>query len=162
MALVLGLDPGSRITGYGLVSSEKGRLHCVDAGCIRLAHLEFAQRLGEIHRRLDQLIAAHAPQVLSVEQVFSARNPGSALKLGQARGAAIAVAAVRDLELAEYSARQIKQALTGTGNASKSQVQYMIRALLGLQYTPEEDAADALAAAWCHLATLRELTRRSA
>ena len=113
------------------------------------------ERLAEIYRGVDQLIVQYQPHMLSIEEVFLARNPQSALKLGQARGVAIAAAVAHDLPVAEYAARRVKQVVVGTGRASKSQVQHMVRILLKLPAAPSEDAADALAIAICHVNTVR-------
>jgi crossover junction endodeoxyribonuclease RuvC len=148
---VLGIDPGSRITGFGIVEAEAGALRHVDSGQIRLSDYELAQRLRIIYRRLEAVIVEHRPQVMAVEKVFLARNPQSALVLGQARGAAIVAGAIHDLEVAEYTALQVKQSVVGKGKAAKQQVQHMVRVLLGLRGEPPTDCADALACAICHL-----------
>lgn len=150
MALILGIDPGSRITGFGIVREGRNGCEYVTSGCIRLGSGPFPERLKLIFDGLSELIRQYEPQVLSIEQVFMARNPDSALKLGQARGAAIVSAANSGLAVHEYSARQVKQAVVGTGGADKSQVQHMVQALLGLSRKPQADAADALAIALCH------------
>ncbi|PKM30130.1 MAG: crossover junction endodeoxyribonuclease RuvC [Gammaproteobacteria bacterium HGW-Gammaproteobacteria-11] len=150
MALILGIDPGSRTTGFGLVRESAGRCEYVTSGCIRLGGGPFPERLKMIFEGLSELIATHQPHILSIEQVFLARNPDSALKLGQARGAAIVAAVHANLQVHEYTARQIKQAVVGTGAADKTQVQHMVTQLLGLSGAPQADAADALAAALCH------------
>ena len=150
MALILGIDPGSRITGFGIVREGRNGCEYVTSGCIRLGSGPFPERLKQIFDGLSELIGQYQPQVLSIEQVFMARNPDSALKLGQARGAAIVAAVHAGLEVHEYSARQVKQAVVGTGAADKAQVQHMVTQLLGLSGTPQEDAADALANALCH------------
>lgn len=150
MAIILGVDPGSRITGYGLVRVEGRRLEYLDSGCIRLGEKPLAERLQVIFHSLATLIDQYRPDEFAIEQVFMARNPDSALKLGQARGAAIVSAANSGLPVHEYSARQVKQAVVGKGGADKSQVQHMVQALLGLSRKPQADAADALAIALCH------------
>lgn len=150
MALILGIDPGSRITGFGIVREGGNGCEYVTSGCIRLGNGPFPERLKQIFDGLGELIGQYQPQVLSIEQVFMARNPDSALKLGQARGAAIVAAVNAGLEVYEYSARQVKQAVVGTGAADKTQVQHMVTQLLGLSGTPQADAADALAIALCH------------
>lgn len=150
MALILGIDPGSRITGFGIVEERNGALVYVTSGCIRLGSGPFPERLKQIFDSLSELIVKYQPQELSIEQVFMARNPDSALKLGQARGAAIVAAVHAGLEVHEYTARQVKQSVVGTGAADKTQVQHMVTQLLGLSGTPQEDAADALANALCH------------
>lgn len=150
MALILGIDPGSRITGFGIVREGRHGCEYVTSGCIRLGDGPFPERLKQIFDNLSELIGNYQPQVLSIEQVFMARNPDSALKLGQARGAAIVAAVHAGLQVHEYTARQVKQAVVGTGAADKVQVQHMVTQLLGLSGTPQADAADALAIALCH------------
>ena len=155
---VLGIDPGSRITGYGLVDCVEGKRSAppvyVASGCVKPKAKAFPERLAEIYRGVAQLIVQYEPQMLSIEEVFLARNPQSALKLGQARGVAIAAAVAHDLPVAEYAARRVKQVVVGTGGASKSQVQHMVRVLLNLPAAPSEDASDALAIAICHVNTV--------
>lgn len=117
------------------------------------------ERLKTIFESLGQLIQTYNPDEMAIEQVFMAKNAGSALKLGQARGAAIVAAVSQGLPVAEYEARKVKQSVVGTGAADKHQVQHMVKALLGLSQTPQEDAADALAIALCHASTQRHLIR---
>lgn len=150
MSVILGIDPGSRVTGFGIIEVIGSRQTYVACGCVRPADAELAGRLGEIYRGVDEIIARYRPSELAIEQVFMARNAASALKLGHARGAAIVAATCRGLQVFEYSARQIKQAVVGTGAAQKAQVQHMVRLLLELSDAPQADAADALAAALCH------------
>ncbi|MGM0526420.1 MAG: crossover junction endodeoxyribonuclease RuvC [Pseudomonadota bacterium] len=155
MSVILGIDPGSRLTGYGIIQQQGRQLHYVASGCIRVtgtvaAPLSLAEKLKRIHNSVVELITQFQPDQFAIEQVFMARNPDSALKLGQARGAAMVAAACHNLPVAEYSARQIKQAVVGTGAADKTQVQHMVVALLKLSRTPQADAADALAVALCH------------
>lgn len=150
MAIILGVDPGSRITGYGIIRVEGRQIEYIDSGCIRVGEKPMAERLQTIFHSLAVLIGEYRPEEFAIEQVFMARNPDSALKLGQARGAAIVSAANSGLAVHEYSARQVKQAVVGTGGADKSQVQHMVQALLGLSRKPQADAADALAIALCH------------
>lgn len=150
MSLILGIDPGSRITGYGLITSERGRLSYVASGCIRTGDGELSERLLLIFQGVSQLIQQFSPQQFAIEEVFVAKNPSSALKLGQARGAAIVAASNSGLFVNEYSARKVKQAVVGKGSADKSQVQQMVMHLLKLQSSPQADAADALAIAICH------------
>jgi crossover junction endodeoxyribonuclease RuvC len=152
---VLGIDPGSRVTGYGVVSVSGGGTQYLASGCIRPKAGAFVDRLGEIYHGVAALIGEHRPDEVAIEQVFLASNPAAALKLGQARGAAIAAAAAAGLPVAEYAARAVKLAVVGTGNASKIQVQHMVRVLLRLSGTPTADAADALAIALCHVNTAR-------
>ena len=165
MAIVLGIDPGSRTTGYGIVRQQRNRLEYLGSGCIRVVkgteNIALGERLRIIHDGVAELIAQYQPSEFAIEQVFMARNPDSALKLGQARGAAIVAAARHDLIVAEYSARQIKQAVVGTGGADKVQVQHMIINMLKLPVKPQADAADALAVAICHCHTRQSLIAMS-
>ena len=147
---VLGIDPGSRITGYGLIEAGGGQLRYLASGRIRPGQGAIPARLGQICLGVAELIRDQGAQVLAIEEVFLARNPQSALKLGQARGAAIAAAVQAGLEVFEYAARTVKKAVVGSGRASKPQVQHMVQALLRLPGPPTADAADALAIAICH------------
>jgi crossover junction endodeoxyribonuclease RuvC len=148
---VLGIDPGSRVTGFGVVQVlRNGRLHYVASGCIRLPAGSLADRLKAVYDGVSEIINTYQPTVFAAEKVFMARNADSALKLGQARGVAVLAGANRGLVVSEYSAREIKRAVVGTGGAEKPQVQHMVRALLGLDRAPPADAADALACAICH------------
>ena len=144
---ILGIDPGSRITGYGVIDVMNGKPCYVASGCIRTRDGALEQRLAQIYAGLAEVVGLHRPDSVSIERVFMAKNPDSALKLGQARGAALVCMANHGLAAAEYAARQIKQAVTGQGGADKTQVQHMVTAILGLSATPQEDAADALAIA---------------
>jgi crossover junction endodeoxyribonuclease RuvC len=157
MSLILGIDPGSRKTGFGIINVVCGRSEYVTSGVIRLPQCELAQRLRIIYDSVTELVELHCPQELAIEQVFMARSAGSALKLGQARGAAIVACVAREMAVAEYSARQIKQSVVGTGAADKVQVQHMVKVLLNLPAEPQEDAADALAAALCHAHTRQSM-----
>ena len=146
----MGVDPGSRITGYGVIEQEGYRLRFVAAGVIRAdRHRELPARLLAIYQGLTEVIALHRPDRAAVEDLFTAVNPRSALKLGHARGVIILAAMEHGLPVAEYSPRVVKQAVTGYGQASKEQVQQMVRALLKLAASPSQDAADALAVAIC-------------
>jgi len=151
MDRILGIDPGSRITGYGLVESDRGRLRFVACGVIKTTtSLPFSYRLNQIFSGINEVVQLHNPTTAAVEDVFLATNPGSALKLGQARGAAVVAVMQNNLEVSDYSAKQIKQAVAGYGQAGKEQIQHMVRVLLGLNGSPSSDAADALAVAICH------------
>jgi crossover junction endodeoxyribonuclease RuvC len=161
MALILGIDPGSRKTGFGIINYVSGRSEYVTSGVIRLPPVGLPERLGVIFESVSELVELHCPQELSIEQVFMAKNAGSALKLGHARGAAIVACVARGMPVAEYSARQIKQSVVGTGAADKAQVQHMVKVLLKLQAEPAEDAADALAAALCHAHTQQSMINLS-
>jgi len=150
LPIILGIDPGSRITGYGVIKLEGNKLIYIDSGCIRISGEEIGERLNCIFKGIHQVVSEFKPEVAAVEQVFMHVNPGGAIKLGQARGAAIVAAASLGLSAAEYSARQIKQSVVGYGGADKSQVQTMVCRLLNLPKAPQSDAADALAVAICH------------
>ena len=150
MPIILGVDPGSCSTGYGIVRCENQQLTYLASGCIQLRREVFAERLKHIFNDLQSLLVEYKPTEMAIEQVFFHINASAALKLGQARGAAIAAAAVAQLNVSEYSARQVKKAVVGYGAASKQQVQEMIRLRLHLTRTPQSDAADALALAVCH------------
>jgi len=152
LTIILGIDPGSRFTGYGVIKQEKQRFTYLGSGCIKAMSQgdDFASRLQTIFAGVSELIIQFKPDMFAIEQVFMGVNPGGALKLGQARGAAIVAATNSGLTIAEYSARQIKQAVVGTGAADKSQVQHMVKSILKLPGTPQADAADALAVALCH------------
>ncbi len=153
MTRVLGIDPGSRLTGYGLIDVEQGRLTYVASGCIRTVVGSMGERLNELHQGLLEIIANHHPDEAAIEQVFIARNPASALKLGQARGVALAACMSERMAMYDYATRQVKLAVVGTGKADKAQVQHMVQALLKLPGSPQADAADALAIAICHINT---------
>jgi crossover junction endodeoxyribonuclease RuvC len=150
MTRILGIDPGSRITGYGVVEFDGPRSRYIASGTVRCADGDLPARLREIFTGLREVIATHAPDQSAIEQVFMHRNADSALKLGQARGAAICACTSHDLAVGEYTPRQIKQAVVGTGAATKAQVQEMVKRLLALPAAPPSDAADALAVALCH------------
>ncbi len=147
---ILGIDPGLRVTGFGIVEAAGQRLEYVASGCIRSPEGELAQRLKSIVDGLGEVIAAYLPEQTAIEQVFVNVNPKSTLLLGQARGAAICAVILRDLPVAEYTALQVKQAVVGNGHARKEQVQEMVKRLLHLDGDPQADAADALACAICH------------
>ncbi len=147
---ILGIDPGSRITGFGIIERDGNRVVYVESGCIRAGDGDFAGRLKTIYDGLRDIVAIYTPGQVAIEQVFMHRNPDSALKLGQARGAAICAVMSMGLSISEYTPAEIKQATVGKGNAAKEQVQHMVQALLKLPGTPQADAADALAVALCH------------
>lgn len=159
MTRILGIDPGSRSTGYGVIeATTKGPL-LVAYGCIRTETDNFPARLKQIYDGVYNVTRQYEPDELAIEQVFVHKNADSALKLGQARGAAICGVLSAGLPVYEYSARQVKQALVGKGSADKLQVQHMVRVLLGLSGTLQTDASDALGVALCHVHT-RETVRR--
>ena len=147
---ILGLDPGLRVTGYGVIDKSGATLTYVSSGCIKSPDGELPDRLKNILNSVQEVISRHAPQEVAVEKVFVNVNPQSTLLLGQARGAAICAAVSRDLPVSEYTALQVKQAVVGNGHAKKEQVQEMVKRLLKLAGTPSPDAADALACAICH------------
>lgn len=148
---ILGLDPGLRKTGWGVIVSEGSKLSFLACGCIESdQHVPLAQRLRQLHDGLDAVIAAWTPDEAAVEETFVNRDPQSALKLGQARGIALVVPALAGLSVAEYAANLVKKTVVGIGHADKKQVQAMIRVLLPKADAKSADAADALAVAICH------------
>ena len=162
---ILGIDPGSSVTGYGIVERVGGNLVHLTHGTLRPPKSqELAVRLAAIQFGLAEVIESHAPDLAVVEQVFVSSSPRSALILGQARGAVLAAVAAAGLPVDEYSAREIKQAVVGTGAAAKAQVQLMVKRILQLEDKPPQDAADALAAAICraHRGRLPDLARSAA
>jgi len=156
---ILGIDPGSRFTGFGIIEVHGDRAVCITHGVIKTGGGEFTQRLGTIFSDLRDLIRDHQPGQAAIESVFINRNPGSALKLGQARGAAVCAAIAHGLPVFEYSPRSIKQAVVGRGGADKAQVSHMVAVLLQMQGDIGEDAADALAVALCHQHTQQTTDR---
>lgn len=153
--IILGIDPGSRCTGYGVIWTQGSQHAHITHGHIKTSNKALNFRLHEIQQGLLKVIETYHPDEAAIEQVFTFHNHQSALKLGQARGAALATTAAYDLFVAEYSARQVKQAVVGYGAATKAQVQHMITLLLKLKESPQADAADALAIALCHTNTQR-------
>lgn len=148
---ILGIDPGSRITGYGIIQKQGNRLLHVDNGAIFTDSAgDFPLRLHRIFTGLSEIIERYRPDAMAVEQVFLSNNVQSALKLGQARGAAIVAGVSAGLPVSEYTALQVKQAVVGHGKAAKEQVQQMVKALLNLPEIAQADASDALAVAICH------------
>lgn len=147
---ILGIDPGLRITGFGVLDKEGQQLRYVASGCIKTPDGELPERLKVILNSLGEVIELHHPDQVAVEKVFVNVNPQSTLLLGQARGAAICAAVLANLPVGEYTALQVKQAVVGNGHADKEQVQLMVQRLLKLSGTPSPDAADALACAICH------------
>ncbi len=147
---ILGIDPGLRVTGFGVLDIVGQQLAYVASGCIRTPDDELPERLKAILDALAEVIAQHQPQQVAVEKVFVNVNPQSTLLLGQARGAAICAAVLANLPVAEYTALQVKQAVVGNGHADKEQVQNMVQRLLNLSGIPSPDAADALSCAICH------------
>jgi crossover junction endodeoxyribonuclease RuvC len=147
---ILGIDPGLRLTGFGLIDKSGQKLSYVTSGVIKSGEGELPARLGVLFSGLTELIAGHRPDMCAVEIVFVNVNPQSTLLLGQARGAAICAAVAAKVPVAEYTALQVKQAVVGHGKAAKEQVQEMVKRLLSLPAVPQADAADALACAICH------------
>jgi crossover junction endodeoxyribonuclease RuvC len=154
---ILGIDPGSQITGFGIIEQKRGMPQYVSSGCIRVGKFTWTERLHHIFDGLSQVVSEYSPEVVVIERIFVHKNVSSALKLGQVRGVALLVAALKGLSVAEYTARQIKKAAVGYGAAEKNQVQHMMQSLLKLTGKPQADAADALAAAFCHSQDLRGL-----
>lgn len=160
MTLILGIDPGSRVTGYGVIRNVGAKQKYVTSGCIRTTDkTTAAEKLDEIFTGICQIIDEFGPTEVAIEKIFMARSAESALKLGQARGVAIVAAVNRGVPVYEYEARKIKQAVVGTGAANKSQIQHMVQRLLALGGKPQQDAADALAIALCHINTQHSLAR---
>jgi len=168
MTIILGIDPGSRVTGYGIIRENNRKLEYIDSGCIRTATGELSQRLLEIFNGICQLMEKFSPQEVAIEEVFMHENPSSALKLGHARGVAMVACASHRVKVSEYSAREVKLSLVGYGAAQKEQVKHMVVNLLMLSSAPQSDAADALGIAICHshmrnsplMTTARRSTRR--
>ncbi len=157
MSIILGIDPGSRITGYGVIRQVGRKLEYLGSGCIRTSCPDIPGRLKQIYAGVSEVITQFQPDVFAIEEVFMGKNASSALKLGQARGSAIVAAVNADLPVNEYAARLIKQAVVGIGSADKLQVQHMVCSMLKLEGKPQTDAADALAVAICHAHTNRTL-----
>ena len=158
MTTVLGIDPGSRFTGWGIVRADGNELHHVDHGVIKLGDRPMALRLRDIYTNVSDLIDEYEIDQFAIETSFVSDNPQTAIKLGQARGVAIVAAAMHNLPVAEHSPREVKKATVGTGGAAKDQVQYMVRVLLNLSETPNADSADALAVAIYDLLKSRHQT----
>lgn len=158
MKILLGIDPGSRITGYGVIGVEGQKVTHLASGAIQTSQPCLADRLNEIYEGISLVIKRHKPDTAAIEQVFMYKNAESALKLGHARGAAMVAMSHAHLEIGEYSARQVKQSVVGYGAADKSQVQHMVKLLLNIQGPPlQADEADALAVALCHMHTSESL-----
>ena len=155
MTIIIGIDPGSQRTGYGIIQMQGNRYIYLTSGHLDLTAFPAALRLRHIFLGIQEIIETHQPEEAAIEQVFMHQNPNSALKLGQARGAAIVALSI---PVAEYSARAVKKSVVGNGAAKKEQVQYMVKRLLNLSHQLQADAADALAIALCH-AQARKLTQ---
>lgn len=147
---IIGIDPGSRKTGFGVIDLIGGQLKYITSGVIKSTDGDFTDRLKVIHQSVRALIKEYNPHIMSIESVFVHKNPSSALKLGHARAAALCATFDFDMDVFEYSPREIKKGVVGTGAASKEQVQHMVVSLLNLGGSPAEDAADAIAAAICY------------
>jgi crossover junction endodeoxyribonuclease RuvC len=153
---VIGIDPGSRATGWGVVRLEGREIVLLGCGVIRLgADMDLAERMMTLAERLGAVIEEHRPEQAAAEDVFVSRDPRAALKLGQARGAALAAVASARIPVSSYAPAKVKRAVTGSGRADKAQVQRMVQAMLGMEKPPARDAADALAVAICHARSLR-------
>ena len=168
MTLILGIDPGSVVTGFGVIRSDGTRHEYLESGCIRTVasheksgEIPMCRRLNDIYQGLSQVIMTWSPDEVAIERIFMSRSADSALKLGHARGVAMVTAANAGVPLFEYEARKIKQAIVGTGAAAKHQVAHMVKLLLGLTGDLQSDAADALAIAVCHANSRLGLERTS-
>lgn len=150
---VLGIDPGSRITGYGIIDSDGRSSRLIDSGYLRLEQDSMPAKLGAIADLIYRLVQQWSPGQMAIEEVFMARNAASALKLGHARGAAISAAVVAELPVYEYSAKAVKLAVVGTGAASKEQVQHMVLRIVNERRALQPDEADGIAVALCHAHT---------
>jgi len=153
--IVLGIDPGLRVTGYGVMLKRGQQSHYLGSGCIRTQVTDLATRLWQIHQGISEVMQEFKPQAVAIEQVFMQKNASSALKLGHARGAAIVAVAAHGHYVHEYAARLVKQTVVGYGNATKTQVSHMVKRLLAVEGNLAQDAADALAVALCHVGHLR-------
>jgi len=147
---ILGIDPGLRVTGFGVIEQQNKQIKYVTSGRIKTSGSDLSERLKEIVDGVGEVIAQYGPDVAAIEKVFVNVNPQSTLLLGQARGAAIAAVVMKNVAVAEFTALQVKQSVVGNGHADKSQVQEMVRRLLSLPAVPSTDAADALACAICY------------
>lgn len=159
MSRILGVDPGSRLTGYGVIDCYGQHVVHVASGFVSAHSRELTSRLKVIFDEMTDIVRLYQPSEMVVEQVFVHRNVSAALKLGQARGVVVLAGLIQGLPLYEYTPREIKKAVIGNGNAAKHQVQYMIKTLLSLGHIPQNDAADALGVALCHAHTRHTLRR---
>jgi crossover junction endodeoxyribonuclease RuvC len=162
MIRILGIDPGSNITGYGIIDIEGNHATHITHGNILLGDDELPVKLRTVFEKITAVVKDFKPEEAAVEKVFMHRNADSALKLGQARGAVITACTLQDLKVFEYTPNQIKQSTVGKGHAAKQQVQHMVKVLLCLKNTPDTDAADALAIALCHAHSRAGLQRMGA
>ncbi|WP_428355893.1 crossover junction endodeoxyribonuclease RuvC [Methyloprofundus sp.] len=159
MSRILGIDPGSRLTGFGVIDTTATGYQYVASGCLRIKGDDFPLRLKQIFAGISDIVEEHQPTEMAIEQVFMHKNADSALKLGQARGAAICAVQLFDIPVFEYAARQVKQAVVGKGSADKLQVQHMVKILLGITGELQIDASDALGISLCH-ANFQQTQRR--
>ena len=159
MTIILGIDPGSRHCGYGLINAAGTRLEYLASGVIRVGSLPFPERLQVIFSELTAIVEEFTPQEAAIEEVFVGKSSSSALKLGQARGVAMVACSNCRVPVHEYAARKVKLAVVGNGRADKQQIQHMIKTLLKLPKAPSQDAADALSVAVCHAHTQYSLVR---
>jgi len=150
MARILGIDPGSRLTGFGVIDETATGYKYVASGCLRIKGDDFPLRLKQIFAGISDVVEEYQPTEMAIEQVFMHKNADSALKLGQARGAAICAVQLFDIPVFEYAARQVKQAVVGKGSADKLQVQHMVKILLSITGELQIDASDALGISLCH------------
>lgn len=150
MARILGIDPGSRLTGFGVIDETATGYQYIASGCLRIKGDDFPLRLKQIFAGISDVVEEYQPTEMAIEQVFMHKNADSALKLGQARGAAICAVQLFDIPVFEYAARQVKQAVVGKGSADKLQVQHMVKVLLGITGELQIDASDALGISLCH------------
>ena len=156
---VIGIDPGSRVIGYGIIEMLPNNYRYISSGTLRINADNLPLKLKQIFNSILQLIQEYQPQQMAIEQIFMSKNADSALKLGQARGAAICAVQTQDIPVFEYAARQVKQAIVGKGSAEKTQVQHMVKLLLNLQGTMQIDASDELGIAICHAHYAQTATR---
>lgn len=159
MARILGIDPGSRLTGFGVIDETATGYQYVASGCLRIKGDDFPLRLKQIFAGISDIVEEYKPTEMAIEQVFMHKNADSALKIGQARGAAICAVQLFDIPVFEYAARQVKQAVVGKGSADKLQVQQMVKILLGISGELQIDASDALGISLCH-ANFQQTQRR--
>ena len=159
MARILGIDPGSRLTGFGVIDETATGYQYIASGCLRIKGDDFPLRLKQIFAGISDIVEQYQPTEMAIEQVFMHKNADSALKLGQARGAAICAVQLFDIPVFEYAARQVKQAVVGKGSADKLQVQQMVKILLGITGELQIDASDALGISLCH-ANFQQTQRR--
>jgi len=150
MSIILGIDPGSNITGYGIIDSNGVKHQYIASGCIRTRNQKGDKQLYKIFASISELVKLYLPQEAAIEKVFVHANPNSALKLGEARGAAIVALSEGDIKIYEYATREVKKNVVGFGGAAKEQVQHMVKLLLKLKNALRADEADALAVAICH------------